>query len=219
LATLALLIVAGLGLCPSAASADPARFVPNLPLFHQAFSLSCEAASLRMALAKEGIATTDQAILNLTPADPRPAQLTPTGMRWGDPYAAYVGDPSGSEVTLTGYGTYYPTIAAVAAQLGGHVLRADEHIAASDIYAAAAAGHPVVAWITYQWVVPARQDYTAFDGRTIPYAGPVEHSVTVAGVWDDSVLVNNPITGQEWISKPVFEAAFAIYNNMAVILD
>jgi hypothetical protein len=99
------------------------------------------------------------------------------------------------------------------------VLRADEHVPASDIYAAAAAGHPAVTWITYQWVVPARQDYTAFDGRAIPYAGPVEHTVTVAGVSDDSVFVNNPIAGQEWISKPAFEAAFAIYNNMAVILD
>jgi hypothetical protein len=84
LAIPALLIVVGLGLRPSAVRAD-ARFVPNLPLFYQAFSLSCEAASLRMALAKEGITTTDQAILNLTPSDPRAAQLTPEGLRWGRP--------------------------------------------------------------------------------------------------------------------------------------
>src|SRR2546421_877321 len=44
-----------------AASAAGSR-VLNVPWYHQAFELSCESASLRMALAYEGIATNDQAI-------------------------------------------------------------------------------------------------------------------------------------------------------------
>lgn len=198
---------------------DAAEYVPNVPSYYQTYPLSCEASSLRMALAKEGITTSDQQILSLTPTDTRAATFTGGAMQWGDPYTSYVGDVSGSEVALTGYGTYYPTIAAVATRLGGRVLRAGEGVSPTDVYGAIQAGHPVVAWVTYQWVAPARTDYVAFDGRSIPFAGPVEHAVTVVGVTPDSVFVNNPITGQEWVSRSAFEAAYRTYNDMAVILD
>ena len=45
---------------------------------------------------------------------------------------------------------------------------------------------------------------------------PQEHAVTVAGVNDSSVLVNNPLYGQQWVSKSTFESAFATFDNMAV---
>jgi uncharacterized protein YvpB len=205
---------------PYRLDADPSTsFVPNVPWYHQALALSCEAATLRMALAKEGINTTDQQIMALIPNDPRAAELSAQGMHWGDPYTHFVGDPSGSESALTGYGTYYPTIAAAAGQLGGHVTKAGEGVSPADVYASIQAGHPVIVWVTYQWVSPARQDYIAFDGRSIPYAGPVEHTGTVVGVSPDSVFVNNPLSGQERISKDVFESAFGAYNHMAVFLD
>lgn len=191
----------------------------EVPWFKQAFPLSCEAASLRMALAYRGIATTDAAILDLIGSDPRPAEVAANGsMRWGDPYTTFVGNPNGSEVALTGYGTYYPPIARAAASLGGTVLRSGEGVPASDVYQAIRDGHPVVAWVTYHWVTAPRHDYTSFGGRLIPYAGPIEHAVTVVGVAGDSVYINNPWSGREWVSRPAFEAAFATYNGMAVIL-
>ena len=217
--TLSLVVVAGIAGQSGPAHAATAQFVPNVPSFYQAYPLSCEASSLRMALAKEGIAASDQQILSLTPTDARAATFTGGSMQWGDPYASYVGDVSGSEAALTGYGTYYPTIAGVATRLGGRVLRAGEGVSPSELYAAIQAGHPAVAWVTYEWVAATRQDYVAFDGRRIPFAGPVEHAVTVVGVSPDSVFVNNPITGQEWVSRSAFEAAYGTYNDMAVILD
>ena len=140
-------------------------------------------------------------------------------MHWGDPYAAFVGNINGSEVALTGYGTYYPTITKAATALGGKVLRSGEGIAPGDVYQAVLQGHPVETWVTYQWVQPARRDYVAFDGRTIPYAGPVEHAVVVAGVDPGRVLINDPWFGPGWISKTTFEAAYAVYNQMAVIIQ
>ena len=52
----------------------------------------------------------------------------------------------------------------------------------------------------------------------MPYAGPGEHAVTVVGVQPTKVLINNPSTGVEWIDKRTFEAVYAIYDHMAVIL-
>ena len=191
----------------------------DVPWYKQAYPLSCEAAALRMALAFRGVATTDSAILQLIGADPRAPSFQGDGsMRWGDPYETFVGSPNGSEVALTGYGTYYPTIASAARALGGTVLRAGEGIPAADVYQAVLDGHPVVAWVTYHWVTGTRRDYTSFGGRSIPYAGPIEHAVTVVGVTADSVYINNPWNGREWVSKATFVAAYGTYNRMAVVL-
>jgi uncharacterized protein YvpB len=113
---------------------------------------------------------------------------------------------------------YYPTVVKAATQLGGHVLAQGEGITPAQVYEAVLAGHPVVTWVTYQWVILRRQDYVAFDGRVIPYAGPGEHAVTIVGVDATRVLVNNPWSGQEWVNKTVFERIYQTYNQMAVVL-
>jgi uncharacterized protein YvpB len=197
----------------------PTSRVLNVPWYHQVYELSCEEAALRMALAYEGIATTDDAVYAIVGDDPRGPTFDGGAMHWGDPYTAFVGNINGSEVALTGYGTYYPTITKAATTLGGTVLRSGEGIGPADVYQAVLEGHPVETWVTYQWVLPGRRDYVAFDGRTIPYAGPVEHAVVVAGVDPGRVLINDPWYGPGWISKPTFEAAYGVYNQMAVILQ
>ena len=189
-----------------------------VPVYYQAYALSCEEAALRMALAYQGIQATDAQILALIGIDWSAATYDSSGLRWGNPYTAFVGNPGGSEVNLSGYGTYYPNIARAAAALGANVLQAGEGIVPTDVYSAVLAGHPVVAWVTYQWVGAQRSDYIAFDGRTIPYAGPVEHAVTVVGVTSTTVYVNDPDFGQYQVSKSVFEASYATYNQMAVVL-
>ncbi|TMD87786.1 MAG: hypothetical protein E6I78_01895, partial [Chloroflexi bacterium] len=199
---------------PSAAGSR----VLTVPWYRQAFELSCESASLRMALAYEGIATTDQAILDIVGADLSRATFVNGALRWGDPYASFVGNVNGSEIALTGYGMYYPTVVKAATQLGGHILAAGEGMAPNQVYEAVLAGHPVVTWVTYQWVLLRRQDYVAFNGRTIPYAGPGEHAVTIVGVDPNRVLVNNPWSGPEWVSKALFERIFLTYNQMGVVL-
>jgi uncharacterized protein YvpB len=199
---------------PSAAGSR----ILNVPWYHQAFELSCESASLRMALAYEGIATTDDAVLDIVGADLSRATFVNGALRWGDPYVSFVGNVRGSEIALTGYGMYYPTVVKAATQLGGHVLAAGEGITPDQVYRAVLAGHPVVTWVTYEWVILRRQDYVAIDGRVIPYAGPGEHAVTIVGVDPTRVLVNNPWSGPEWVGKAVFERVYLTYNQMAVVL-
>src|SRR5438270_1085241 len=107
---------------------------------------------------------TDQAILDIVGDDPSRATFVNGALRWGDPYASFVGNVNGSEIALTGYGMYYPTVVKAATQLGGHVLAQGEGITPNQVYEAVLAGHPVVTWVTYQWVNLRRQDYVAFDG-------------------------------------------------------
>jgi uncharacterized protein YvpB len=207
---------------PTAAPVTPVTPVTSrqleVPVFYQAYTLSCEEAALRMALAYEGIAVTDAEVLAIIGIDWSAAYYDGSGLRWGDPYTAFVGNPDGSEVAMTGYGTYYPSIARAAAALGGTVLRSGEGISPADLYTAVLDGHPVVAWVTYQWVSAQRSDYVALDGRTIPYAGPVEHAITVVGVTAGTVTVNDPDFGRYTVSKSVFESSYATYNQMAVVI-
>jgi uncharacterized protein YvpB len=202
---------------PPTAAPERARTLA-VPWYRQDFGLSCEEASLRMALAYEGIATTDAAILDIIGRDERPAYYENGVLHWANPYRTFVGNPNGSEIALTGYGTYYPTIARAAGVLGGHALRSGEGIAAADVYDAILAGHPAVVWITYRWVAATRADYLAFDGQRVPYAGPVEHAVTAVGVSPTSVLINDPLLGAGWIARTTFERSYATYGEMAVIL-
>ena len=191
----------------------------NVPYIHQTHGLSCEAAALQMALQYEGISVSQDSILNVMGIDRRAPYWDSAGrMHWGDPYTNFVGNPDGAERLLTGYGTYYPTVVRAAQQFGGSVVQAGEGIPASTLYQALMNGNPVVAWGSFDWMFHRVTHYVAFDGRTVQFGSPYEHTVTLAGVTSDYVLVNNPWYGVQWIAKPTFEAAYATFNNMAVIL-
>jgi uncharacterized protein YvpB len=191
----------------------------NVPYYHQNYSLSCEEASLRMALASRGVNVSEDQILNDIGIDWRPAYWDSAGMHWGDPYANVVGDPNGSELNYTGYGTYHSTIARASHDFGVATVADGENISPGSVYQAILDGHPVVAWVAFDWRYHSPTYYQAFDGRTVQYGYGWEHAVTLAGVTPDSVLVNNPWSGQQWIAKSTFESAFASLHDMAVIVN
>jgi uncharacterized protein YvpB len=135
----------------------------------------------------------------------------------GDPFQQFVGDPNGSEVKQTGYGVYWPPISDAATHFGASVAQAGPGVAPATIYDAVRAGHPALVWLTYDLQVHARSDYQAYDGKTIPYAGPEEHTVVVSGINGNSVRVNDPDRGQYWVAFTQFEAAYAVYGQMALV--
>jgi uncharacterized protein YvpB len=190
----------------------------DVPQYHQAHGLSCEAAALRMTLASLGIPRSEDSLLGQIGADRRPPYTDSSGFHWGDPYASFVGNVNGSERGLTGYGVYYPPIARVAQANGATVAQAGEGIAPSSIYQAVLAGQPVIAWISFDWIYHRVTHYVAFDGRTVQFGSPYEHAAVVRGVTNGFVLINNPWFGTQWISKSTFESSYATFNNMAVIM-
>jgi uncharacterized protein YvpB len=185
-----------------------------VPWQHQVYNLSCEESSLSMVEAFYGRTVSDQDVLNFIGVD---LKYYFTGTGGGDPYALFVGDPNGSEVKNTGYGVYWPPIQAAAGHFGAPVTGAGQGIAPATVYATVKAGGPVIVWVTFDLAVHARNDYVAYDGRSIPYAGPEEHAMVVTGVSDTTVRLNDPDRGQYWISRSQFEAAYGVYGQMAVL--
>jgi uncharacterized protein YvpB len=191
-----------------------------VPLYRQIYGLDCEAAALQMALGHEGIHVSQTSLLNAMGIDWRQPMVDAKGaFHWGDPYTNFVGNPNGSEIRGTGYGTYAPVVGRVARQFGGHLMDAREGFSVSTIYWALSAGHPVVAWVSFDWRRHVPTAYQAFDGKVVQYGSPYEHAVTLYGITPGYVLVNNPWGGyRQWISKPTFEAAFSTFDYMAAVL-
>jgi uncharacterized protein YvpB len=194
--------------------------ISGVTFFYQNHPLSCEEASTSMALTHQGIYVSQDQILNEIGADRRAMYVDSLGrVRWGNPYETFVGNVNGSESNYTGYGTYYPPLVR-AARAHGASLIAYGSMSAATIYARVIAGHPVVAFATWDWQWHPRHDYLSFDGQWIPWIGPVyaSHVYVVVGVSPSSVLVNDPIRGQYWISKAAFEAGYSDFQEAIVFV-
>jgi uncharacterized protein YvpB len=202
--------------------------VLDIAIDYQDHPLSCEAAALKMALAKQGIHTSEDNLLALMGRDNRPAVLDSSGhlMRWGNPNIAYVGNPDGKLAGYTGYGVYAAPLAKAAQAAGGKVLAwgtnlppdRGKGISPAAVYEALLNGHPVIAWISNTYHDVLLGTYTAFDGSTVWYT-LTEHAVTLIGVRPDAVLINDPWFGRAWHSKAQFASAFHTFEEMAVVLD
>ena len=209
-----------------AASADNAintilsqtHIVSGVTFYYQDHPLSCEEASTSMALTHQGVHVSQDQILSEIGADLRPMYVDAQGrVRWGNPYETFVGNVNGSESNYTGFGTYYPPLVRVAKAHGARIL-AYGSMSAATIYARVIAGHPVVAFATWDWQWHPRRDYLSFDGQWIPWIGPVyaSHVYVVVGVSPTQVLVNDPIRGQYWVSKAAFQAGYSDFGEAIV---
>ena len=192
--------------------------ISGVAFYYQDHPLSCEEAATSMALSHQGINLSQDQILAELGADRRGEYVDASGrVRWGNPYQTFVGNVNGSESNFTGYGTYYPPLVGIARAHGARII-AYGSMSAATIYARVIAGHPVVAFATWDWAWHPRRDYLSFDGQWIPFIGPsnASHVYTVVGVSPSSVLINDPIRGQYWISKGSFQAGYSDFNEAIV---
>jgi uncharacterized protein YvpB len=201
-----------------AALARAYHIISGVSFYYQTHPLSCEETAVSMALTHQGIYLSQNRILDEMGNDARPMYVDGNGVvRWGNPYEYFVGNVDGSEHNYTGYQANYPPLVRVARANGATVIAAGS-MSAQDIYAQIIANHPVVAYATWDWAWHPRHDYLSFDGQWIPWIGPYfdAHVYTVIGVNPWSVLVNDPIRGQYWVSKGAFEAAYSDFGEAIV---
>lgn len=203
----------------SATLPSPTAGLLDIAIHHQDRRATCEVAALEMALAGRGIAAGERSLLAITGVDGRPPVTDAAGgiVRWGDPNASFVGDPDGNPDDHTGYGVYAGPIARAATGSGATVTAAGTGIAPATVYAAIASGRPVVAWVTNDYRTEPLATWRAWDGAEVSYTLR-EHAVTVTGVTRTLVLLNDPWYGQRWHSRTEFEAAYATFGDMAVVL-
>jgi len=174
----------------SEASAGSSRTI-WVPLYRQIYGLDCEAAALQMALAHEGIRVSQGALLDAMQIDWRMPTRDATGFHWGNPNTNFVGNPNGSEIRQTGYGAYSYPVSRAAWKYGGRILATQTGISPSLVYWSLLHGHPVVAWVAFDWRYHQVSHYVAFDGQTVAYGSP----------------------------KWQFERAYATFSNMAIIFN
>ncbi|MEV7598102.1 C39 family peptidase [Kitasatospora sp. NPDC089797] len=210
-------LATGAGYAPSAAAAEASAV--SVPYFHQQLGDDCEAAALRMVLAARGIQADDRQILDRIGVDRVHHEFGHSGPLSGDPYAAFVGDPDGSETGGTGFGVYYPPVAGAARSYGLTVLRDAEGVSVQKLKDELAAGHPAIVWVDYLWRHLTATTYTAYDGRSVPYAGTAEHTVVVTGFSNGKVSLNDPARGRTTVSEQEFAAGYATYAHMAVVVN
>jgi uncharacterized protein YvpB len=200
------------------AALSATHIISGVALYYQTHYLSCEEAAMSMALTHQGINLSQDQILAELGADRRAAYTDSSGrLRWGNPYETFVGSVNGSEYNLTGYGTYWPPLVRIAKAHGARLI-AYGSMSAATVYARVIAGHPAVVFATWDWAWHPRHDYLSFDGQWIPFIGPSQasHVYTVVGINAGSVLVNDPLRGQYWVSKGAFEAAYSDFNEAIV---
>lgn len=134
-------------------------------VFHrQEHNLSCEVATLKMALQVHGIDVSENELIAQLPFDHTPRQ---NGV-WGDPNHGFVGNIDG-RMMVTGYGVHWDPIAKLGARyVSTEVLR---HSSATELARNIAAGNPVIIWGNYgrpdahAWQTPAGKTINTIYGE------------------------------------------------------
>ncbi len=206
--------------------------VPNVPYSPQYYREDCEEAVLEMELAHEGVmlqgnnVQSQNDILGAEGVDQSVPGIGPAYTS-GDPMTNFIGPPNGLQSSSYEPGAYFGAVAKAAQHFGATVLAAGENISPQQLYAYVEEGHPVQAWVTFDFQPYA--PVTLSNGRdSWPWAGPHEHSVLVLGVGVNSVLIDNPWNNSnfgaqypgadQWVPMSVFQAAYATYFDMAVVI-
>ena len=206
--------------------------VPNVPYSPQYYTMDCEEAVLEMELAHQGInlqgnnVQSQNDILSAEGVDQSVPGIGPAYTS-GDPMQNFIGPPNGLESSGYEPGAYYGAVAKAASHFGATILAAGENISPQQVYAWVEEGYPVQAWVTFDF--QPYQAVTLSNGRdSWPWAGPHEHSVLVVGVGVGAVLIDNPWAqadygaqypgADQWVPMSTFEAAYATYFDMALVL-
>lgn len=185
----------------------------NVPFHRQEHTLSCEIASLKMALSGVGLNIPESELISHLPFD-----STPRGNGvWGNPYQAFVGDIDG-KMMQSGYGVYWDPIA----QVGARYRRTEviHNGALGELIYHLNQGRPVVVWgyygngARYEWKTPDGGLVRAVNGEharvLIGYTGNMANP--------ENLILLDPIYGELVWSVEQFLSNWAALENGAVVV-
>ena len=198
-------------------------FKLDVPYFLQQYANSCEAASLRMALAYYNIEIPDDMdIVEKFGYNPRDKDIVLD--EWDNPQEMFVGniDIVGS---TKGYGVYGQPVTKAAISYGRDSYY-ETNITAQFLAKELKAGHPIVLWgytsITapaYTWNLQDGGEVTAFKGEharlVIGFSGDVDNPT--------GFYVHDPFNGNEseyWLTEKLIKHVYAVpgVTNQAVVV-
>lgn len=188
----------------------------QVPFYRQQRSLTCEIATLRMALKGIGITVNEGELWEGLKKDPTPRRVQNGVVTWGDPNAGFVGNPNGS-MFRTGFGVYAPPIAELAKRYAeSSIVHVDDP---RVIDAALSKGHPIIYW-TVIGNNPSVATWNTPSGKTIraPY---YEHTRVIVGYRGtaeriEGLYVIDPLTSLSYISWNEFHERNAFFDHVGV---
>ncbi len=185
-----------------------------VPLDYQDQPLSCEAASLKMALAAQGVKVTEKQIMDIIGYDPTPHK----GKVWGNPHQAFVGNIAGKQ-NSSGYGVYWEPIARAGSHWRPTTILTNGKLI--DLTSAIDAGDAVVIWGTLGNAY--RDDWKTPDGTSI-LAWKGEHARTLIGYSGTSAsptsfIINDPVDGRVTWTAAKLDANWASFGRAGVIVQ
>lgn len=192
----------------------------TVPFLKQKYSLSCEIASLRMALAYKGKVIDEDYLIGLLPfdtVDPIFIDSSAGKRVWGDPYKGFVGIING-KMPVTGYGVYDKPIYDIAKLYGEAELL--ENATLRDVINEVLLGNPIVVWGSLtdgkdiSWVTPEGKEIKAIAG---------EHARVLVGFYGDpekptEILLIDPVYGHIRMSTEKFLKDWSLLGNMGVVI-
>ncbi|MDD5341130.1 MAG: C39 family peptidase [Patescibacteria group bacterium] len=187
----------------------------TVPYHHQQHALSCEVASLTMALNYKGVKVTENELIAQLPFSfTGPRQ---TGNIWGDPNLGFVGNIDGT-MPNTGYGVYEQPIYDLASKYRSAKIITNGTVA--DLITELVNGNPIVVW----GVVGSGKDisWKTPNGKVIS-AKLDEHARTLIGFTGTSdnpklLILDDPIYGKIRMSVSSFQKNWGMLDNRAVVI-
>ena len=185
----------------------------DVPIHIQERALSCEVATLKMALAYKGVEVSENELMEFVGFDPTPK----SDNTWGDPHQAFVGDIDGYQ-PYTGYGVYWEPIARAGSQYRESTYFTNGTI--TDLTYEIVEGNPVIVWgnaasgRSVDWYTPDGKMIKAISG---------EHTLTVKGFLGSQenpthIVYNDPHTGQVTQTVAEFSQQWSLLDNAGVIV-
>lgn len=185
-----------------------------VPFHRQDHKLSCEVATLVMALRFRGINIEEQPLIDAIGFDPTPKK---NGV-WGDPNKAFVGDINGDQPG-TGYGVYWGPIATAAQKYRS--ARAFTNGKLTDITSEVIKGNPVIFWGTagtgkrIDWKTQTGENIVAITGEhtriVIGFVGSQENP--------SKIITLDPLYGEKNFTKAAFLQNWALLGNSGVVVE
>ncbi len=196
--------------------ADQNVYLSGVPFHRQEHALSCEIASLKMALGYYGVEVSESELISQLRVDTQTRRQP--GNIWGDPEKGFVGDIDG-EMPNSGYGVYEEPIAEVANKY--RIAKPFKQALLEDILNAVAEKHPVIVWVPLaggydiSWTTP--------EGKTIPavYGEHARVLIGFSGTINEpkDLFFLDPVYGEIRVSKKEFVKGWNLLYNRAVIVE
>jgi uncharacterized protein YvpB len=173
----------------------------GVPLYQQSHNLSCEATVASMVAAFFGVSLSEEEAVASLPLNENP-QL---GFRC---------DVDGPPGGLDDYGVYAGPIKQLLTRHG--LQTSDVEGGLEGVRSALAAGHPVIAWITYHLWQETPVELTLTGGETVTLV-PYEHTVALVGYTADGLWALDPYDGERQVLPwSDFERSWDYLGQMAL---